>query len=632
MSGKSFIASSAAVLCRGFADKFKKSKLGSAVEKVNNFFRKSWKNSIIMRFCKGNAIKTCGSAVQKLAFLPFTFLEFLQEKIGDRLAEGIKKSAICNAGNVFINNFMALNTRFWGMLLLVATVVFNTVHMQAGTGINKIILALSAVAAVLVCMNFNVMGFMNTSKLIDFLKACAGVKNINFEFYEEKCLRGKLRLVLAAAAGAVTGIGVFVYPIIGMLIPFALFGMLLVLRYPITGVYAAVFVAPLIPFSSLPLAGVCIWTMLSLAVKSVADKDFKWRKEGVGVALVVFLAVLLISCLFSFARIKSLVVWFMYLVFVSFYFAIINTIDSREKLYGLLRLLVISGALVALYGVMQYAFGWTTTNAWIDEEMFEEETMRVYSTLANPNVLGEYLLLVLPVSIVFFLKDKVKSLSKWVYLGITGIVFLCLILTQSRGCWLGFMVSAAIFVTFYEGRWWGFVPLVICALPFVLPETIIDRLMSIGDMGDSSTSYRVFIWMGAMGILRHYVWGGIGMGEAAFAEVYPLFSYNAIIAPHAHNTYLQLLVEGGIPALAVFIAVLVTFFKSCHCVYKRNNKKSTDSAMVLGLGAGAAGFLFQSMFDYTFYNYRVMAVFFMIIAIAVSMKYVVDSRESEAEV
>ena len=363
----------------------------------------------------------------------------------------------------------------------------------------------------------------------------------------------------------------------------------------------------------------------------ISDKNFKWKREGVGVALILFLAVLFITSLFSFARTKSLVVWAMYFVFISFYFAIINTIRTKEQLYGLLRLFVISGAIVALYGVMQYVFGWTTTNAWIDEEMFEEDTMRVYSTLANPNVLGEYLLLVLPVSIVMFLKDKAKSLSKWVYLAVTGIAFLCLILTQSRGCWLGFMVSAVLFITFYEGRWWALVPLALCAMPFVLPQTVIERLLSIGDMGDSSTSYRVFIWMGAMGIVRNYFMGGIGMGEAAFAEVYPLFSYNAIIAPHSHNTFLQLLVEGGIPALSVFIAVLAVFFKNTHNGYRLCSKKSYDGTMLLGLASGVVGFLFQSMFDYTFYNYRVMAVFFMVIAITIALSHIAKENINEKE-
>jgi putative inorganic carbon (HCO3(-)) transporter len=575
-----------------------------------------------MNFFKGNIAGFDDSIFIKILFLPFTLIGVIQKKFGEKLNKTVQQSALCEAGRVYVQNFMALNTRFWGAMLLAASVVFNTFHFVSGRGINKYVLILSVVSALMLIVNYNVTRFFSSSRVVSFCKMCAGLSKVEFDFYDETKTEGRCRIAYAVLIGAAVGAAMMYVPLYAMLIPFALFGMLLVLQYPVTGVYAAVFVAPLIPFSSMPLAGVCLWTMLSLIIKSVIDTNFKWKKDGVGALLLLFLAVMLVSSIFSFARKESLTVWAMYFVFVTFYFAIINTINTRTQLFGLLRVFVISGALVALYGIMQYLFGWTTTNAWIDEEMFEDETMRVFSTLANPNVLGEYLLLVLPVSLLFFLKDKAKSLSKWVYLAITGMIFICLILTQSRGCWLGFMVSAAIFVTFYEGRWWAFIPLILCIVPFVIPQTIADRLMSIGNMEDSSTSYRVYIWMGAMGILRHYLAGGIGMGEAAFNEVYPFFSYNAIIAPHAHNTFLQLLVEGGIPALAVFLAIAVVYLRNVQKIYRGRNKKSLNSSMVLALGAGVCGFLFQSLFDYTFYNYRVMAVFFMVIAITMCFGYV----------
>ena len=580
-----------------------------------------------MNFCKGGNARTDESLFFKIVFMPFTVLEKMRDKIGTVLNDRIKSSIICETGRCFIHSFMAINTRFWGILLISSSLMFNVLRFIGGSGINRYVLIVSIIGAVMCIADYNVMGFLSASWVAKFFKACTGFNNLKFDFYDENKLKGRLHIISAVLIGGLTGMVMSVMPLIGILIPFAAFGMLLVLQYPITGVYAAVFVAPLIPFSSMPLAGICIWTILSLALKSLIDKNFRWKRDGVGAALMLFLAVLLISCIFSFAMVKSLVVWAMYFVFVSFYFAVINTINTRTQLFGLLRLFVISGALVALYGVMQYVFGWTTTNAWIDEEMFEEETMRVFSTLANPNVLGEYLLLVLPVSAVFFLKDKAKTFSKWIYLIVTGVLFLCLILTQSRGCWLGFMVSVAIFVTFYEGRLWAIIPLIVCMLPFVLPQTIIDRLMSVGDMGDSSTSYRVFIWMGTMGILRHYLAGGIGMGEAAFNQVYPFFSYNAIIAPHAHNTFLQLLVEGGIPALAVFIAIIVAYLRNAHKCYSYRNKQSRNSAMILALASGVCGFLFQSLFDYTFYNYRVMAVFFMVLAMTVCFGYVTGRRD-----
>ncbi len=617
---KSLIVSAVISTSKKCWQKCKDSKLGALVENINNAVSKSWHGSVIMNFLKREGEGS--NILKRILYSPFTFLEFIQGKFGEKLSVKIEKSIICELGRAYVHGFMAINTRFFGVMALCASVVYTLIKAILEGGINKIVLAVGVLGAIALIKSMNVMGFFEGSKLVGFIKACAGVKNITFDFYCEKRAESRLATVSAVLVGIIIGVGMFISPIIGLLIPFALFGLLLVLEYPITGVYAAVFIAPLIPFSSMPLAGVCLWTTVSLVLKSVYDRDFKWRREGVGVAMILFLGVLFMSCLFSFARMSSLVVWAMYFIFVTFYFTVINTIKTREALYGLLRLFVISGALVALYGVMQYVFGWTTANAWIDEEMFEEETMRVYSTLANPNVLGEYLLLVLPPALVFFLKDKVKTLSKWVYLAISGIMLVCLILTQSRGCWLGFMATAAVFITFWEGRLWGLVPLVLCAMPFVLPETIIDRLMSIGDMGDSSTSYRVFIWMGAMGILRNYFLGGIGMGEEAFNQVYPLFSYNAVVAPHSHNTFLQLLVEGGIAALIIFIAVIAIALKSGHKSYKEHPKKSMDALMILGICSGVIGFLVQSMFDYTFYNYRVMAVFFMVLAIVVCFRYI----------
>ena len=624
----SVIISAVIAFCNAFWAKFTESKLWAVIMKIYTGCSKSWQNSTIMRLLYGGKATVAGSRIARVVYAPFIFLEFIAKKLRKTAAGGIKNSVICEFGRQYVHNFMAVNTRFWGVMMFTASVIYNANKLLRGTGYNKIVLAVSVIGALLCIVNFNITGFLDGSKAVDFVKSCAGVKNIGFSFYDEEKTTGRSRLLTAFAAGLVMGAMMIFSAKLGILVPFGLFGMLLVLEYPVTGVYAAVFLAPLISFSSMPLAGICIWTMLSLIIKSITDENFKWKREGVGAALILFLAVLLVSCVFSFSMKSSLKVWMMYLVFVSFYFVIINTIKTREQLYGLLRLFVISGALVALYGVMQYVFGWTTTNAWIDEEMFEDETMRVFSTLANPNVLGEYLLLVIPVSAVFFLKDKANTLSKWIYLGITGLLFLCLILTQSRGCWLGFMVSVVLFITFYEGRWWALVPLVLCIIPFVIPQTIVERLSSIGNMDDSSTSYRVYIWMGALGMLRHYLAGGIGMGEAAFNEVYPFFSYNAIIAPHSHNTFLQLLVEGGIPTLAVFAAAMAVFFVTVRNIYKQRDKKSFNSAMTLALGAGAAGFLFQSMFDYTFYNYRVLAMFFMVLAMTISFRYVNGRKES----
>ena len=248
--------------------------------------------------------------------------------------------------------------------------------------------------------------------------------------------------------------------------------------------------------------------------------------------------------------------------------------------------------------------------------------MRAYSTMENPNVLGEFLLIVIPVTAVFMIKPPAKTLEKWIYAAVFLMGMLCMVFTQSRGCWLGLILTAMIFVTFYNGKLWGLLPLVLIILPFVIPQTMVERMQSIGNTEDSSTSYRVFIWLGTLEMLRDFIIGGIGMGEGAFRSVYPLYSYNAIIAPHSHNTFLQMLVEGGIGALLIFITVMCVVLRRLSAIYRNGNKKGTDSLLALAIGSGICGFLLQSMFDYTFYNYRMMAMFFMVTALGMSLRYV----------
>jgi O-antigen ligase len=610
----SIILSSIAAFCRSFANAFKESKLCALLMKIYNGISSSWKRSSIMTYLGKIHKPQNNSAAWRVCTLPFSFLTKVKNKAGAFIEKSIAESFLCSWAKTYIMNFSAVNTRFFGIMLVGASASYcAAVHFSRFAAI------IGAVGAVMCIFNYNLMGFLNPSKFASIVKSAAGFKDLNFEFYDESKMHTGIRILLAALVGIGVGVAARYNTLYAAALPFALFGFLLVMYAPVTGVYAAVFLAPFVP--TMILALLCILSLFSLVLKSLYTPDFKWRKDGVGISIILLLAVLLISSLASFARMGSMKVWAMYLVFLAFYFVVINTVKTKEQLYGLLKVLVISGALVALYGIMQYAFGWTTSNAWIDEEMFEDSTMRVYSTLGNPNVLGEYLLLVLPIAAVYMLKFKWKQLSKWAYGAMFLMLALCLVLTQSRGCWIGFMISVVIFVTFYEGKWWGFLPIVLCILPFVIPQTIVERIMSVGNMQDSSTSYRVYIWMGTLGMMKHYWLGGIGMGEAAFSQVYPFFSYNAIVAPHSHNLFLQLLVEAGISGLLVFVVMQVVFIKNMAVTYKLRDKKSTDSMLSLALASGVIAFLAQSMFDYTFYNYRVMAIFFMVLALGMTLKH-----------
>ncbi len=546
---------------------------------------------------------------------PFALLELLQKKFSDSLSGLLENSVLIRLARSYLHNLLALNTRFLGYLLTgVGAGCFLGLFAKGSIG--WLWLAVAVLGRILAFLDANATDWLKGSWLVAFVVKCLGIES-DFAWYEREKTCGKSRLYLGLGMGLLSGIlGGLTMPVLGFVVPVALFGLFLVLEKPIAGLFALVFLAPLAP--TMAMAGLSVLTLLSLVIKSVTDRNFRWRYDGLGFLLLAFVMIYLFAAFSSFAMVKSLSIWAIYAVFIAAYFLIINLIDNPGQLRQLLTTFVVSGLLVCLYGICQYLFGWDTAQAWMDEEMFSDIKMRIYSTLENPNVLGEYILLVLPVAIGMFWTGR-NVWEKITYAGISAVLFGALILTFSRGCWVGLLVAAAIFVTFAAGKLWGLGLIALPIIPAILPESIINRFTSIGDMKDSSTSYRVYIWMGTLAMIRDFWVSGIGMGAEAFTAVYPFYSYNGIVAPHSHNLFLQILVESGIVGIVVFGLILAFFLKRMATGYQLGGGKGARlSTMITAISAGVCGFLVQGMFDNCFYNYRVMLIFWMVLGLGMA--------------
>ena len=591
----------------------------------------AWRNSRIagwFRTLHINEDALTGSIAGRVVRSPFTFLEFLQRRLGASVEAAIENSAFLKLCRAYLNNMLALNLRFIGILTLSMVIGISAGQLLVGGNIGYVLIASAVVSVVISMINVNVTGFLKGSAFVRLVCKLLEI-DADFEWYDESNTRGRVRLIPAIAVGIVTGFlggmtNVLLAPVaaVGIAVAF------LVMQKPSAGVFFLVFAAPIAPtMAGVGLALLCIFSMV---VYATVHNDFKWKFDGIGFFIIIFIAVYLVAAVTSFAPVKSFSIWAIYFVFMAVYFVIINSVNTKKLLNNLLTCFVISGFLVCLYGVAQYLFGWDTTQAWMDEEMFTDIKMRIYSTLGNPNVLGEYILLVLPVSIGLMWTRR-SAAAKIVYAGISALMFAALILTFSRGCWIGLLVAAAIFITFAAGKLWGFGLLALPIIPMVLPESIINRFMSIGDMEDSSTSYRVYIWMGTLAMMKDFWISGIGMGQEAFTQVYPFYSYNAIVAPHSHNLFLQILVESGVAGIAVFLLVVFLFLRRIMTGYQIGGKGNQLSTIMTAIAAGVCGFLMQGMFDNCFYNYRVMLVFWCVIAMGRACVYVAEQRSEQSE-
>jgi len=369
---------------------------------------------------------------------------------------------------------------------------------------------------------------------------------------------------------------------------------------------------PLLP--TMAVMGIVVLSMISLFAALLQDRERRLVYSSVNKYVWLYMLVYGLATLVSVTPRGSLQVGLITVCFVGFFHVLVSGIETRRQVRALLGLLSGAGALVSLYGVYQFLNPGGYAPAWLDAEMFDFG-MRVFSTLGNPNVLGMYFLLVIPLTFAGLLISRTNQ-GRLYFLGCGALQCLCLLLTYSRGAYLGILIAAAVFLLLLDRRF--LVPgiLAVVVLFLAMPAAILDRFFSIGDMADTSTSYRVFIWLGTLAMLRDYWFSGVGPGEAAWAMVYPAYAFHTIVSPHSHNLFLQITSDAGAPGLLVFFGVLFQYFKATFAALRR---RVTGEQRVLVIAAIAAvlGFLVQSMTDYTFYNFRVMLFFWGVLAIGV---------------
>ena len=419
--------------------------------------------------------------------------------------------------------------------------------------------------------------------------------------------------------GVLGGVATLVIPpltlILGVVI---LLTLILILITPELGLLLTFFFTPYAP--TMVMAALVGYTFLCYLLKLVLYKR-TFRFELMDFSVFAFMLALLFGGLVSVSMSTSIKSVLVFLCFMLGYFLATNLVRTKEWFDRCAGALMLSATGVALYGILQYVSG-AASSTWHDLDMFSTIDGRVTSTLANPNVLAEYLVMVLPFVAAYFLADRRAKGKLWLMFSGASLL-ICLVLTYSRGGWLGFLFAAVIFLLIYHRRSLYLFFVGIAALPFIitlLPASIVQRFASIGNLGDSSTSYRVYIWRAVLRMIGDNPLFGIGVGEGAFAKVYPLYTLSGIEdAPHSHNLFLQITLELGLIGLFIFLALLF-FFAQYICTVLKKAPNAGGRIIPAAGFCGILGVLVHGMTDYVWYNYRVFLMFWLIIGLCCSYR------------
>jgi O-antigen ligase len=158
--------------------------------------------------------------------------------------------------------------------------------------------------------------------------------------------------------------------------------------------------------------------------------------------------------------------------------------------------------------------------------------------------------------------------------GCTAALAAALIFSWSRGAWLGFSAAIAAFILFFPKRRWVGLGLLIAGGALLLggnqmglvPGAVSSRLsgfqedLQFGDVrgvdindANYAVLERLAHWQAALDMARDNPWTGVGFGnyEPAYSD-YALINWPYPLG-HAHNYYLNILAETGIPGLVVYV-------------------------------------------------------------------------------
>ncbi len=552
-----------------------------------------------------------------------------RKKLHCYIAKSIEQSMYVNAVSRAMNFLARLSMRVIGVFLMSAgvfSVLSQVVFYLAWKGDGHLLGA----AVSLLMMLCSIPMFFSKRALCTCVYESAVFGHLtrdfcgfsNRSFNLDGAPRGKK--TVAFIFGFVFGLFTcFVNPLVLLLAIAVAIGAYIVLLHPECGYHLMLFILPflvMLPHPSIILALLAIYTSASLIIKIIRGKRYL-KFELLDIFALCFMAVMLLGGLVSYGGTQSVKAAGIYTVLMLGYFLTVAIVNSKGELKRSVSILSLSLLLVAAYGLYQNFTG-NISAEWIDQEMFDSIEGRVVSTFENPNMLGLYLILLLPMLAAGFIGEK----SWWKKPGLiisfaAGAV--CLIYTWARGAWLGFLFAAVIFMLMWNRRTMGVLLAGIFALPVLipfLPESIVSRFSSIGNLTDTSTNYRVYIWRGSVNMLSDYWLTGIGVGEEAFGRIYPYYSFAGIEkAPHAHNLFLQMFIEIGVFGFALFLAFLICLFQCGFSLAKHGEDREIR---LIGCGAlcGTIAALVQGMTDYVWYNYRVFFIFWLVIGITAAAR------------
>lgn len=345
-----------------------------------------------------------------------------------------------------------------------------------------------------------------------------------------------------------------------------------------------------------------------------------WIKTPLDKPIVILMFLMGLANLFSVHKYTSFWSSILLLNYVAVYYLIIHTVRTRSQLRQLIYVIIGVATFLAVFGLFK-KFGYNPFPWWYYPEI-TQNVDRLASTFGNANHLAGYMEMSIPLVLGLFLTGLKRGEFLFM-VGITFLLFLSLMLSLSRGGWIGmlvgllFMAAVLRFETNFKKKKL-MVALAggtfVVVLAVLTSTSTVERVLALEEK--QGLQARIMVWEGAVEMIKDHLL--VGTGPGTFPIIYSQYQPPGLERRYfmAHNDYLQMVSELGIPLILVIIWMVVAFYKNGFrkLYYTSRLVRGTT----LGAMAGITAILFHSILDFNLHIPANAILFTTLAAIAVA--------------
>ncbi|HOE69378.1 MAG TPA: O-antigen ligase family protein [Candidatus Omnitrophota bacterium] len=269
---------------------------------------------------------------------------------------------------------------------------------------------------------------------------------------------------------------------------------------------------------------------------------------------------------------------------------------------------------------IQYAFGKSLLRGYPAQD--SSAGLRLVGPFGDFGKMGSYLILVIPVFVMRFWSEFRAGATRknsFYALALALIAFMLLYLTRCRGPVVALVIAIGLLCLWK--RWFKFLGLGVIVL-FVgivmAPRHVIIHKDAEGK--EQSVVERFELWKRALDVIDSRPWLGTGINTYDVAhEKYDTRKNWRVRGYYAHNGYLQLAAEIGVPGVLFFVVFLVSLFRR-GMQKARAARGSPEEWTILGLMTGLLAFLIYALSDTNLQSPQPLMAFWFLAGVLLALQ------------